>query len=83
MPRYFFHLVDSADVLLDPDGVDLSPDAVERAALSAARDCMCGDLKNGQLDLRYRIEVQDENGKLVHRLAFPDAVDVLSPELTG
>jgi hypothetical protein len=41
---------------------------------------MAGDVKHGRLDLRYRIDVHDENGKVVHRLAFPDAVEVLSLE---
>jgi hypothetical protein len=83
VPRYHFHLVDSADVLLDTDGTEMPADAVERAALKAARDCMCGDVKNGQLDLRYCIEVQDESGNVVHCLAFSEAVDVLSPGATG
>ena len=83
MPLYFLHLLDGTDMLLDPDGIDMPPEAVDRAALNAARDCMCGDVKNGTLDLRYSIEVQDENGTVVHRLAFSDAVNVLSPGKTG
>lgn len=79
MPLYFMHLVDSTDVLLDPEGIEMPAEAVERAAVKAARDCMAGDVVNGQLDLRYRIDVHDETGKVVHRLPFSDAVDVLSP----
>jgi hypothetical protein len=41
---------------------------------------MAGDIQNGRLDLHYRIDVHDESGKIVHRLAFADAVDVLTPE---
>ena len=80
MPRYFMHLIDSTDVLLDPDGKEMPANAVERATLNAARDCMCGDLNDGTLDLRYCIEVQDEKGAEVHRLAFSDAVQILHPE---
>ena len=80
MARYFLHLIDGTDMLLDPDGVELPADGVARAALNAARDCMCGDVRHGTLDLRYRIEVHDENGSEVHRLAFSEAVQVLSPE---
>jgi hypothetical protein len=80
VPRYFMHLIDSTDVLLDPDGSDMPRDAVERAALRAARDCMAGDVHNGRLDLRYRIDVHDESGTVVHRLMFPDALEVLAPE---
>lgn len=28
MPRYFFHLIDSIDVLLDPEGILMPADAV-------------------------------------------------------
>ena len=80
MPRYFMHLIDSTDVLFDPDGTEMPRDAVERAVLRAARDCMAGDVHNGRLDLRYRIEVHDERGTVVHRLMFPDAVQVLAPQ---
>jgi hypothetical protein len=73
------HLIDGTDMLLDPDGAEMQADAVGRVALAAARDCMCGDLRNGQLDLRYRIDVHDEGGEVVHRLPFAEAVDVLSP----
>jgi hypothetical protein len=80
VPRYFMHLIDSTEVLLDPEGLEMPAEAVKRAALTAARDCMCGDVRNGELDLRYRIDVHDESGDVVHRLPFSDAVDVLSPD---
>ena len=76
MLRYFIHLVDSNDVLLDPEGILLASDAVEAKALQCARDCMAGDVMQGELDLRYRIEVQDEAGDVVHRLEFADAIRI-------
>ncbi len=30
----------------------------------------------GELDLRYRIDVQDEAGDVVHRLEFADAIRI-------
>jgi len=80
VPRYFMHLIDRTEVLLDPEGLEMPAEAVKRAALTAARDCMCGDVRNGELDLRYRIDVHDESGDVVHRLPFSGAVDVLSPD---
>lgn len=80
VPHYFMHLIDSTDALLDPDGIEMPADAVERATLRAARDCMAGDVQRGQLDLRYRIDVHDDTGGIVHRLPFTDAVEVVSPE---
>lgn len=79
MPRYFFHLIDSTNVLLDPDGTNMPAEAVEGAALAAARDCMAGDVKTGQLDLCCRIDVHDEENQVVHRLEFTDALNILLP----
>ena len=79
MRRYFLHLVDHVDMLLDPHGVNLPADTVERATLAAARHCMCGDVRNGRLDLPYRIDVHDESGTAVHSLPFADAVEILAP----
>jgi hypothetical protein len=77
MPKYFLHLRDSTDEVLDPEGIELPTEAVPGAALIAARDCMAGDVKDGQLDLRYRIDVHDDSGELVHSLPFPDAVEIV------
>jgi hypothetical protein len=79
MPRYFLHLRDPADELLDPEGVVMPEEAIAGAALLAARDCMAHDLRSGRLDLRYRIEVQNEKGELVHMLPFADAVSIAAP----
>ena len=79
MPKYFFHLIDSVDVLLDPEGNEMPSEAVVGAALLQARDCMAADVKSGRLDLHYRIDVHDEAGELVHTLPFEDAVEVVPP----
>lgn len=79
MPHYFFHLVDSTDVVLDPDGVEMAAEAVVDAALFQARDCMAADVKEGRLDLHYRIDVHDDAGALVHSLTFEDALEIVRP----
>ena len=83
MPHYFMHLIDGIDRLLDPDGVEMPAHGVGSAALRAARDCMAGDVHDGRLDLRYRIEVQDQRGAVVHRLEFADALKIISAEAVG
>ena len=80
MAHYFMHLRDSVDEVLDPDGMEMPAEAVPGAALMAARDCIAGDVKNGKIDLHYRIDVHDESGKLVHSLSFADAVEVVPPK---
>jgi hypothetical protein len=77
MPRYFMHLRDGTDELLDPDGVTMPEAAVPGAALMAARDCMAGDLLTGRLELKYWIDVHDEADNVVHTLAFSDAVEII------
>ena len=79
MRRYFSHLRDSTDEVLDPEGVELPINALSDAALAAARDCMAGDVLSGKLDLRYRIDVQDSDGDLVLTMPFSDAVEIISP----
>ena len=79
MPKYFMHLVDGTDVLLDPDGVELAADKVAPYSLLQARDCMAGDVRDGRLDLSFSIEVRDDRGELVHTLPFSRAIDIISP----
>jgi hypothetical protein len=76
MPLYFMHLRDSSDEVLDPDGVVLPEEAIVGAALLAARDCMAHDIRSGCLELKYRIDVHDEEGQIVHTLQFADAVAI-------
>jgi hypothetical protein len=78
MPQFFLHLRDDAGELLDPDGAELADTAaVERCAMEAARGVMSGDLANGLLDLRYRIDVENERRDIVHTLHFRDAVSII------
>ena len=76
MARYFMHLMDDIDQVLDDEGVLMSEEAVVGAALLAARDCMAGDIRTGRLRLDQRIDVHDEGGELVHTLSFKDAVEI-------
>ncbi len=77
MPRYFMHLRDGVDALLDPEGVEMPAGAVEGAALLAARDCIAADVRNGRIELRYRIVVEDEHGGIVHSIGFTDAIEIV------
>jgi hypothetical protein len=71
------HLIDGTDEILDPEGIELAPEAVPRATLAAARDCMAGDVHQGLLKLNYRIEVRDEANSLVHSLPFTEAIVIV------
>ena len=77
MARYFLHLRDGSDELLDPDGVELADmAAVEKSALAAARDVIAGDVCQGTVDLGYRIDAETASGDIVYTIAFQDAVTV-------
>lgn len=76
MPLYFMHLRDSSDEVLDPDGVHMPKEAVARAALLAARDCIAHDVRSGRLDFKYRIDVQNKGGEIIHTVHFADAVEI-------
>ena len=78
MARYFMHLRDSTDELLDPEGIELVDlEAVRQSVMRAARDILAGDLRNGVVDLRYRIDAENEGGAIVYSLAFKHAFSII------
>jgi hypothetical protein len=78
MAMYFFHLHDGAELLLDPDGRELSSlAAVVAAALFEARAIIGADAQEGKIALGQRIDVEDDTGATVHTLQFEDAVHIV------
>ena len=74
MPRFYFHIYDEVD-LLDEEGIEMADAPTARAAaMAGARAMICDEVKKGHLDLRHRIEVEDESGGAVLTLTFGDAV---------
>lgn len=77
MPVYYFHLRDGDDVLLDPDGRRLhSPEAIAQCALAEARALISEEARVGRIRLDQRIDVEDVDGRVVHRLSFDRAVEI-------
>jgi len=76
--RYFMHLRDGTEQILDPEGLEFaSVEALRRAVLVAARDLMTGDIREGVLDFRFRIDAEDEAGVIIYSLPFKHAVNVI------
>ena len=75
--RYYMHVSNGNGFVEDEEGVEL-PDAetARKEAITAARDVMAGDLRDGSLDLTSFIEVEDENHDLLFTLTFGEAVTV-------
>ena len=77
MARYFFHLCDGQDILLDPDGRELDGASLIAAlALKEARSIISHDALTGSIRLDQSIEVRDETDEVVHRLSFRDAITI-------
>lgn len=77
MALYYFHLSDGHQALIDPEGRDLEePSLIAPLALKEARAMISQDALGGRIMLNQYIEVRDVAGKLVHQLAFRDAVTI-------
>ena len=67
--------------MLDPEGTELpNIEAVKKYALRAARDTLSNEVKEGRLDLRYRIDVEDGAKEVVHSLPLGRAIVIIEPE---
>ena len=83
MAKYFMNLRDGTSELLDPDGVEYeSLDALRKAVLATVRDLMCGDMIEGVLDFRFRVDAEDSDGVIVYTLPFKHAVSII-PDTVG
>lgn len=78
MARYYFHLRDGQDLLIDPEGREIIDGAqIPLLVLKDARSMMSQDILAGRLRLDQSIDVLDEAGELVHHLSFRDAVMIV------
>ncbi|HEX8213849.1 MAG TPA: hypothetical protein VF582_00080 [Allosphingosinicella sp.] len=76
MPRFFFHVYDD-EVALDDEGLDLPDlDTVRAHAVVGARSLICEVVSKGHINLRHRIEVEDEDRRPVLTLPFASAVAI-------
>ena len=77
MRRFFFHVVDGTGTALDENGLDLGDVRAARdVAVAGARDILAAEIRDGRIDLSWRIEVADGGGEVVLSLPFSDAVSV-------
>jgi hypothetical protein len=78
LARYFLHLRDGTDETLDPDGVEYaSLDELRRGVMSNVRDLISGDVERGVIDLRFRIDAEDETGAIIYTLPFAHAISII------
>jgi hypothetical protein len=78
MALYFLHLRDGTDDVIDPDGSEFSSmEALRIAVMKNARDTIAGDVQNGVVDFRFRIDAENEAGQVVYSLPFKHAVSMI------
>lgn len=78
MTRYYMQLRDGTDHLLDPEGIEYADlDDLRKKVLIAVRDLISGDVRNGVIDLRFRIDAEDRDGVIVYTLDFSEAVSII------
>lgn len=76
MPRFYFHLHDDV-IALDDEGRELADVAEARAAaVAGAREIIADQVREGRLNLRHRIVVEDENCQQVLTVPFRAVVEI-------
>ena len=80
LSRYFFHLRDGVDLLLDEEGRECADIAVAAAlALEDARSIISDEVLGGLVDLDRHLDIETADGAVAHRLEFRDAVRIVLP----
>ena len=77
VPRFYFHLYDDVDIL-DDEGNELPDLETARShAVRCARVTFAENAKDeGRVVLHHRIDIADEQGAVLERVRFGDAVKV-------
>jgi hypothetical protein len=77
MPRFYFHLHNSTGLTPDEEGRELvSLDEARDCAIEDIRSLLCGDIEQGLIDMRGRIEVIGERGEALLSVNFSEAVEL-------
>jgi hypothetical protein len=78
MSRYYLHVRDGSSELLDPEGAEFIDMAgLRKSALAGARELMAAGIADGVLDLRFRIDAEDDGGHVVYSLPFDKAATII------
>jgi hypothetical protein len=76
MPHFHFHVMNDIDAP-DEEGQELdSLAAAHLKAIDYVRDLAAAAVRQGRLDLKHRIDIEDEAGKVLLTVTFADAIDV-------
>lgn len=76
MAKFYFHVINDIDVPDDEGQVFDNLAAAHLRAIDYARDLASAAVRQGRLDLKHRIEIEDDTGKVLATVTFEDAVEV-------
>ena len=77
VPTYHLHLINAFVDADDAEGLDLaSLDEARAKAIEGIRGFLGHEVAAGVLDLRGRIDIEDDGGAVLATIAFGDAVTV-------
>lgn len=77
MPNFRFHIINDIDAS-DDEGLELDNlAAAHLKAIDFARDLASAAVHQGRLDLRHRIDVEDDAGNVLVSVTFADAIEVV------
>ncbi len=75
MSRYFFHIRQGVQTIIDDEGIECeSLDAVRDEALQSAREIMSNDFRSGPAGVDRIFVIKDSKGDIVHELPFQAAI---------
>lgn len=80
MPNYHLHLINTHVDADDAEGHDLpSLDAARAKAIQGIRGFLGAELVKGALDLRGRVDIEDDAGVVLMTISFTDAISIKGP----
>lgn len=84
MPRFYFHLYHGVQALPDPEGTECADHEVAiKQGVRTVLEMLTDDVRQGRVDLRWRMEIKDKSGRAVSAFSFAQVLGgtQLSPPL--
>jgi hypothetical protein len=77
MPRYHLHIHNHSGETLDHEGSEYPDLGVAHGkAIAGIRSFLSAELLEGKLDLRGHLDIADDDGSVLERIDFHDAVTI-------
>ena len=77
MSRFYLHLYNSTGPVCDEDGLELeSLEAARAVAIRSIRDVISEEARHGRIDLRGKIEIENESKELLAVIRFEHAFEL-------